>query len=530
MALEAEGGRTLSGRLTFDREAALSAEAALVATLLAAATVASRVPLRTHFLANWDADQFALGMAHFDVVHHQPHPPGYLGYILLGRLLLPLFADPNSALIALSVAGEALGVGALYLFARALFGRFAGLASALALLLAPLYWYYGEIANTYALEPLLVLAFAWPAWRLWQGDQRAALPAAALLGLVGAIRPSTTVLLSPLLLLGLNRSVSRRTALLALAVFGAAVAVWALPLLILAGGPVAYFKASLQLGDSVTAGTSVWNNALNPFRVTLPAIFDGVEWELGLFGIFLVFAFVVAPRLLRVEPLPSGLGLFLAAWALPALGVFAFVHIGQVAYVQIFTPALLLLVGPALRRTAIAMRTPAAAALLLVACLAVQLLVFLLPGHSLSAELRRNDQHVAGLMEAVSAYDPGQTVLVTDANAVGSYRTAQIYLPAYRRVALERDQRGHLGEIYAVSYEPWRFTRATPPAWPAGTDTFIVTDRDLLGYIPDRYRLTTVTLPDGSHVWVYRGAPPVIAGNQLWLDRRDYVRSAGTRE
>lgn len=532
MALEAEGGRRLSGRLSFDREAALRAEAALVATLLAAITIATRVPLRTRYLANWDADQFALGMAHFDVIHHQPHPPGYLGYILLGRLLLPLFGDANAALIALSVLGEALGVAALYLFARALFGRFAGLAGGLALLLAPLYWYYGEIANTYGLEPLLVLTFAWPAWRLWQGEERAAYPAALVLGLVGAIRPSTTVLLVPLFLLALRRTVSRRVGLTALALLAAAIGLWAVPLLVLSGGPVAFLTASLQLGDSVTAGTSVWNSPLNPFKVGLPAVLDGALWELGLFSVVLLFAFVIAPRLGRVvDPLPEGFGLFVAAWALPALGVFALVHIGQLAYVQVFTPALFLVVGPALKRTASALARPSAAVALLAVCLAGQPLIFFLPPRaSLAGQLRQQDAHVAGMAADVSGFDPARTVLITDADAVGSYRTAQVYLPDYQRVALQRDRSGHLGEIYAVSYEPWRFTRETPPAWPAGADTFIVTDPDLLRYIPDRYRLRAMRLPDGTQLWVYRGNPPVLAGNQLWLDRRDYVRTAGARE
>ena len=49
-------------------------------------TLASRWPYRARMLYNWDAVQFALALTEFDVAKHQPHPPGYLLYVGLGRL------------------------------------------------------------------------------------------------------------------------------------------------------------------------------------------------------------------------------------------------------------------------------------------------------------------------------------------------------------------------------------------------------------------------------------------------------------
>jgi 4-amino-4-deoxy-L-arabinose transferase-like glycosyltransferase len=227
------GGRVLPGRLSFELD-----WAALAAPLLGVAVVlASRIPFRTRYLLNWDATQFALGMTNFDVVHHQPHPPGYLVYVAAGRLLLPLFGDPNSALVALSIIGECAAVVLAFFFAREVFGEWAGWVASLALAVAPLFWYYGEAANTYALEPATVMLVAWPCWRLWRGDASGALPAGLALGLAGAIRPSTAFFLLPLVLLSLRRAAPLRV--LGLSV-GASVLVtlaWLLPLVIMAGGP-----------------------------------------------------------------------------------------------------------------------------------------------------------------------------------------------------------------------------------------------------------------------------------------------------
>jgi hypothetical protein len=481
---------------------------------------------------NWDAVQFALGVRHFDIVHHQPHPPGYIGYVAIGRLLLPLFGgDINATLVAVSIAGEIAGVVLVFLFARSLFGTRAGWAAGLALAFAPLFWYYGEVANTYALEPALVLGIAWPCWRLWRREFEAASPAALALGLAGAIRPSTTALLAPLFALALMRSSAPHVLKIrAAAVLTAAVAVWLVPLLVVAGGPVPVLAAALRLGGSVTAGTALWNDPLNPVRVGLNAVMTGVGWELGVLLVFVIFGFAVAPRLGVAVNAPPAFGLFCAAWAAPSLLTFVFVHIGQVAYVQTFTPLLFLLVGPALEATASALGRPWLWPWLLFTSLAVELVIFFTPSRSsLAGDLRLHDLRVASMLALVSASDPARTVLVTDAGAVGSYRTAQVYLPDYSRVALGGDERGHAGEIYGDVYEPWRVARETPPEWPAQASTYIVLDPEVVQRAPDRDLLRRVALADGSHVWIWQGPAPAMAGNQLWFDHPGWVRTAGNR-
>lgn len=52
---------------------------------LSLVTVLSRLPYRTRMLYNWDAVQFALALKEYDIAEHQPHPPGYILYVLIWR-------------------------------------------------------------------------------------------------------------------------------------------------------------------------------------------------------------------------------------------------------------------------------------------------------------------------------------------------------------------------------------------------------------------------------------------------------------
>jgi hypothetical protein len=511
------GGRELPGRLSFAGESRLAA--ALSALTLAALVAATRIPLATRRLLNWDAVQFALGIRHFDIAHHQPHPPGYIGYIAIGRLLEPVFGDANTALVALSVAGEVAGVLAAFAFARALFGFGAGWITALAMLVSPLFWYYGEAANTYALEPLLALGVAWFSWRAWNGDGRAAVPAALTLAVAGAIRPSAAVLLAPLAIYSVWRG-ARRQLIVAALFGGLACAAWAVPLVILAGGPFALWTASTALGADVTTSTAVWRAGVPGLLTTSNAVLTGIGWELGGFTVLALFGLAIAPRVARVDlGLPPGWTAFGWLWALPGLLTFLLVHIGQVVYVGIFVPALLLSLGPAVRASFEAIGRRSLLGPAVAAAAAVSVLIFTLPPvNSRLGQERAHDVWVDELGATVRAYDPQHTVLITDAFAPGSYRTAQYYLPEYRRIAVASDRMGRLGEAFGDVYQPAGVDETHRLAYPPGTDTYIFVDRSVVdAWVGDPQRLRTLRLSNGARIYVWQGRPPVIRHGEIWL-------------
>src|SRR5262247_2877584 len=95
------------------------------------AVVAVYVAAHLIFLApsleDIESINFALGLRHFDVANHQPHPPGYPVYIALGhvsltavRALAPSLDTARAEAIALAL-WSAIGGGAALLAAWAFF-------------------------------------------------------------------------------------------------------------------------------------------------------------------------------------------------------------------------------------------------------------------------------------------------------------------------------------------------------------------------------------------------------------------------
>jgi hypothetical protein len=210
-------------------------------------------------LEDIDSVNFALGLRHFDVALHQPHPPGYPVYILLGRMALGFvrFLRPEAAfasqatlaLSLLSVAASGLAVACLGLVLSTL-DRLGGAVGsrwqALTLVAAcPLFWVAGVRPMSDLVGLSLALLSLACMLRGRQTGSRAALVAGALVaGITAGVRVQTALLTLPILLLvawerRANRPLLARL-LSALAVGGFA---WAVPLVWLSGGIRGYLAA-----------------------------------------------------------------------------------------------------------------------------------------------------------------------------------------------------------------------------------------------------------------------------------------------
>src|SRR5438552_786956 len=162
------------------------------AAVLAALTVVSRLPYRARMLYNWDAVQFALALNEYDVVKHQPHPPGYILYVALGRVVNAWLHDPTAAYVVLAVVFSGLTTCVVYLLARAVYDRATALAAASVLAVSPLFWFYGSVGLTYAGEALFASSVAYFAVRALDGGEAAAWPAAGDLAVAARLREALT--------------------------------------------------------------------------------------------------------------------------------------------------------------------------------------------------------------------------------------------------------------------------------------------------------------------------------------------------
>src|SRR5437762_12470187 len=93
-------------------------------------TILSRLPYRARMLYNWDAVQFALALREYDVGKHQPHPPGYVLYVALGRLVNAWLGDEAASYVLLAVVASGLTTFVVYFLARTIYDRATALAAA----------------------------------------------------------------------------------------------------------------------------------------------------------------------------------------------------------------------------------------------------------------------------------------------------------------------------------------------------------------------------------------------------------------
>jgi hypothetical protein len=312
-----------------------------VAVALALLTLLSRWPYRARMLYNWDAVQFALALREFDVAKHQPHPPGYLLYVGLGRLLNASLGDPTLAYVALAMLFSAGSTFVLYALARRLYDRATALVAASLLAVSPLFWFYGSVGLTYAGEAFAASVVAWFAYASLGGGVRQLYWGALALGLTGGVRQSVLLLLLPLwigcALLGVR---GWRPRALAAGILVGSVLAWLVPMVWLSGGPTAYLAASTQLYGSVVIPTSVLGGSLEVMLAQVRYLLESTAVGLGPLGLVSHALPVYLRRMGWRAP-----ELFLLGWMLPAGIFYTLVHFGQAGYVLTFLPALVILLS-----------------------------------------------------------------------------------------------------------------------------------------------------------------------------------------
>ncbi len=457
---DGQRARILAWRASHPRGAAvLTASALFVFSLLA------RLPFLPSALVNWDAVQFALATRSFDLARHQPHPPGYILYIGWGRLLSWLVDDPNLAFALTSAVAGSLAVAFLYLLGREMVGARSALVAAALFATSPLVWYYSVVALTYAVEACFLLVVAWLCWRALHGGARPPLLYAALvLGLAGGVRQSTLLMLLPLWLFVAARQ-GRRSLGRGLLVLTATCALWLIPLVYLAGGPLQYARTGLELLALVGQRTSFLYGGVRAVTENLAQVGAGLLVGLNLSVV------VLAVCLVRSGPARRAMArrewTLLGLWAGPALAVFVFGHIGTVGYLLLVLPALFLVLAPYVeaigQRLARPLRLAAGPATAIVVTVLAGAHLATIAGapataHALLADpvaaalvdVRDNDRFWDEVPRYLARYAPEDAIVLAEASPWGSFRHAGYYLQDYRVYGVGQDRHGRFGLLFVT--------------------------------------------------------------------------------
>ncbi len=414
---------------------------------------------RSHDLYDLDSVNFALAIGRFDPSVHQPHPPGYFLYILLGRLLNYVVHDANLALVLLSVGASCGVVVMIYKMAFEWFGqreaRFAGLI----FLFSPLAWFHGVVALTYSVEAFFSALLGYLCWQVENGSQAALLPAGIILGVSAGVRPSSLLFLGPMFLYSIRRA-PRRRQLAGAAVVALTLLLWFLPMVRTSGGFGAYFGALFSLWRLVPGQETVFNSS--------PATSIAR-------GFTIVLIYLLTFGTASFIPLFAGLDrwpdirkkLFTAVWIAPALLFFTFIFLKFVnsGYLLIVVaPGCIWLGYWASKWYQRCAWSESAKLALIGVCVVANIFIFLVsPFYCSYRSIRRFEDELDGIRAGLPEVGGAKDVLIVgfDSHSLG-YRHAGYYLPSYVTVEYPEVKLREGMQIFSMHERDTRLLGALP--------------------------------------------------------------------
>ena len=109
---------------------------------------ALRFYFRSNYLDDWDSVQFVMGLEEYSIPDHQPHPPGYPLYILIGRIFYIFIGDSVTTFTLISAIFGTLALIPTFLISKKIFNDRVGLLSAVLLSFTPAQMLFSEVVMT----------------------------------------------------------------------------------------------------------------------------------------------------------------------------------------------------------------------------------------------------------------------------------------------------------------------------------------------------------------------------------------------
>lgn len=216
------------------------------------------------WLEDWDSVQFALGLHNFSITEHQPHAPGYLLYIALGKLALLIFQDDTKALTTLSAALGSLSILPLYFLTKRIFNQMVAILASVIFAITPIGWMMSEVALTNMPGLFFLLIFAYLVFTSFNQPRKLILTS-IFGGLILGVRFTEFPVIISLLGLAFLWHRQLKTITLSIIAFIAGIFSWLIPLVVITG-PKPFIESytwianyvlrhDTQLSSSITLAT-----------------------------------------------------------------------------------------------------------------------------------------------------------------------------------------------------------------------------------------------------------------------------------
>ena len=399
-------------------------------------TIATRIPFTSKFLYHYDSCHFALALKKYDLAIHQPHPPGYFLYVMLGRLVNIVIDDSNTVFVSISVFFSALTVVAIYYLGKELYQRNTALLAAALAVTSPNLWFHGEVALTYVVEAFFSTLIAVFCYRIMKGKQDYFWLAAVTLGIAGGIRQNTPVFLFPLWLYAM-KDLPLRKIIVSLGIFVLVSLSWFIPMIWMTGGWDRYQNAFKELWLFNTGHNSVFERGWFAFRRYSSTIFRFVIYGVGAGLPVLGLTAYLFIKGGKTESIDKRRFIFFSLWVIPSVLFYllVFIHPNNPGYSLIFLPALLILTAAGTEFLANRTKrfTYENSRNVLSATLIVSNAIFFLflKNPVSFHEIREHDRTLPALLDSLRIFNPSKTVLFASTNIYYGFRHIMYYLPEY---------------------------------------------------------------------------------------------------
>lgn len=291
---------------------------------------------RSHYLYNWDAGQFALGTKRFSLAEHQPHPPGYFLFVKLAKILNYVLNDVNVAFLLINFIASLLAILFLFKTVEILSGKkIIAFWLCLLFLVNPVFWFYRVVALTYIFEVLTVVILIYFTVLILK-KKKTVLPYAVLaVAIIAGFRQSIVIIALPFLIWLFWLSKNKPQILLWSFLSGlGGFLIW-LPWFAHAVGGFDELAFFIKRQLDVAENTQVYN--INHHKWLLLSFFYVCHLPLTLLIIFCkkTWIFIKEKKLLLV--------LLIIVWQ---IGVYWFLHFGDVGYILCLLPMSYILIVP----------------------------------------------------------------------------------------------------------------------------------------------------------------------------------------
>jgi Protein of unknown function (DUF2723) len=421
---------------------------AVDAAILVAVTALTRFAFRSHYLYDIDSVNFALALKRFDPSVHQPHPPGYFLYVYLGRMVNLIFHDANAALVAISIVFSCGAAAMIYVLADNWFGRKAALFAGLIFVFSPLAWFHGTVALTYIVEAFFSALTGYLCWRIYCGAGWFILPAAAVVGIAAGFRPSSLLLLGPLLLFSFGKA-ARKQAAVGIGALTLTLLAWFIPMIQICGGK-AYISSFVSLWLTVPSKEMFFNSS----------VLNSVARACVIVGIYFLCFGCAALLPLRAARQDSSMDrrktIFTWMWIAPGLLFFTFIYLRFVnsGYLLALTPPVCAWMGLWASTWYAKFRSSRALKILVVSgCAAANTMIFIrAPVYCSYREVQRFENQLETIIRVLPQVASSKETLIVgfDSHFLG-YRHAGYYLPGYMTVEFPEVQLASGIRVFAMN-------------------------------------------------------------------------------